>query len=188
VSRTTNERIQVSRSFEAVWCEGTSDRCPNPKWHFHGCAREVFSYLELIRSRNNHGGFLFMRIDDIVAHTKDWSKGGKPFKRRQVTRVLATLRQLCIIGNYETRMIKGRAVSGWQMAPHGLWAETKGGVCDFKHWPDFEPRQRELMGNQQDDSHNDMPNDTSDDMSNDTDVVSDDMPNDTPESVVITSK
>ena len=68
---TPNDRIQISRSFEAGGAR-RNQRVPNPKWHFHGCAREVLTYLELIRQKDNHGGFLFMEVDDIVAHTKDW--------------------------------------------------------------------------------------------------------------------
>lgn len=188
MNRTPNDKIQISRSFQAVWCEGTSDKCPNPKWHFRGCAREVFSYLELIRSKNNHGGFLFMEIADIVAHTKDWNKGGNTFSEIQVKRVLAAFRQLGIIGKYETRMIKGRAVRGWQMASHFFWAEAKGGVCDFKHWPDFEPNQREVMGNQQDDTDNDTANDTANDTRNDTDLADNDTANDTALSIVTADK
>ena len=182
--KSTNDKIQISRSFEAVWCKDGTNECPNPKWHFHGCAREVFSYLELIRSKNNHGGFLFMRVETIAAHTKDFGHGQRPYSVIQVKRVLAAFRHLGILGKYETRIIKGRAVKGWQMASHFFWAETKGGVCDFKHWPNFEPCQREVMGNQQDDTDNDTANDTP----NDTDLADNDTANDTAQSIVIASK
>jgi hypothetical protein len=184
VSAKPTDKIQISRSFKAVWCKGTSDECPNPEWHFQGCAREVFSYLELIRSKNNYGGFLFMRIEDIVAHTKDHGRGKRPYSIQQVKRVLAAFQQLGILGKYETRVIKRRAFRGWQMASHFFWAETKGGICDFKHWPDFEPLQRELMGNQQDETDNETPNETA----NETDLAHNETPNETPSSLVITSK
>ena len=188
MSKSTNDKIQISRSFQAVWCEGTSDKCPNPKWHFRGCAREVFSYLELIRSKNNYGGFLFMRIADIVAHTKDYGHGRRPYSIQQVKRVLAVFQQLCIIGKYETRMIKGRAVKGWQMASHHFWAETKGGQCDFKHWPEFEPRQRELMGNEQDETDNETANETPDETANETGFRDNETANETGQSLVIATK
>lgn len=188
MNRTPNDKIQISRSFQAVWCKDRTDECPNPKWHFRGCAREVFSYLELIRSKNNHGGFLFMEVDDIVAHTKDWSKGGKPFTRRQVQRVLKAFRLLGIIGKYETRLIKGRAKSGWQMASHFFWAETKGGQCDFKHWEKFEPCQREVMNNQQDVTANVTLNVTANVTPNVTDLRVNVTPKVTPESDVIAAK
>jgi hypothetical protein len=188
VSHATNDKIQISRSFEAVWCEGTSNECPNPKWHFRGCAREVFSYLELIRSKNNHGGFLFMRVADIIAHTKDWAKGRKPFSERQVKRVLAAFQLLGIIGKYETRMIKGRAVKGWQMASHHFWAETKGGQCDFKHWPDYEPNQRKLMHNEQNGTDNGTANGTDDVTANGTDLEDNGTADGTAQSAVISVK
>ena len=140
--------------------------------------------MEKIRNKNNYGGFLFMRIDDIVAHTKDYGHGKRSYSIQQVKRVLKVFQLLGIIGNYETRMIKGRAFRGWQMASHFFWAETKGGVCDFKHWPDFEPRQREVMGNQQDETDNETPNETA----NETQSAHNETPNETPSSLVITSK
>jgi hypothetical protein len=101
-----------------------------------------------------------------------------------VKRVLAAFQQLNIIGKYETRMIKGRAKKGWQMASHFFWAETKGGVCGFKHWPEFEPRQRELMGNQQDETDNETANETA----NETDLTDNETANETAKSLVIATK
>jgi hypothetical protein len=152
--------------------------------HFRGCAREVFKYLEMIRKENNHGGFLFMKVATIAARTKDWAKSGRPFSEIQVKRVLRSFQKLGILGKYETRMVKRRAVRGWQMAGHEWWAEVGGGTCDFKHWSDLEPLQRELMGNQQDETDND----TADDTLDDTDSADNDTANDTAGSIVISTK
>ena len=89
-----------------------------------------------------------MRVADIIKHTKDWAKGGRPFSERQVKRVLRVFQDLGILGKYETRIIKGRAVSGWQMAQHAHWAEASGGLCDFTYWREYEPNQRTYQDNQ----------------------------------------
>ncbi|MGA7638022.1 MAG: hypothetical protein WA657_23155 [Candidatus Acidiferrales bacterium] len=181
MNKSVINKIPVSRSFQAVSCKGTSNECPNPKWHFHGCAREVFSYLELIRSKNNHGGFLFMRVADIVAHTKDYGHGRRPYSIQQVKRVLAVFQQLGIIGKYETRTINGHPKKGWQMASHFFWAEVKGGVCDFKHWPDYEPRQRELTSDEQNETDNETDNETADE----TDLADNETADETAQSLII---
>lgn len=62
-------------------------------------------------------------------------------------------RQLGILGAYNTRTIHGRRYSGWQMAGHAFWAETYGGICDFKQWGEFEPKHQQCMGNVKCESH-----------------------------------
>jgi hypothetical protein len=121
--------IPKSRSFEAIKCK--DGVCPGAKYHFHGCAREVYTYLEFIREKDIYGGFLFMKIDNIVEHTKDWNNDGKPFTKRQVYRVLEVFRTLGVLGPYETRPVRGRAVRGRQFGNHGLWSEIRDGVCQF---------------------------------------------------------
>jgi len=180
IKSAVRNKIQVSRSFTAVWCKDGSNACPGHHLHFRGCAREVFKYLEDIRKHNNHGGFLFMRVSTIAAHTKDFRNGERPFSKIQVKRILRIFQDLGIIGKYETRIIKGRAISGWQMSGHEWWAETNGGTCDFKHWEDFEPNQRKCMGNKTDDTCND----TADDTADDTDSTDNDTTNDTTPSIV----
>lgn len=129
-----------------------------------------------------------MRISDIVAHAKDYGHGQRPYSIQQVKRVLAVFQQLCILGKYETRMIKGRAVKGWQMASHFFWAETKGGQCDFTHWPEFEPLQRELMGNREDETDNETANETVNETVNETDIADNETANETGQSLVILTK
>lgn len=63
------------------------------------------------------------------------------------------LRELRIIGRYNTRTIHGRRYSGWQMASHGFWAESSGGICDFRHWVEFEEKHQQCMGNAKCESH-----------------------------------
>jgi hypothetical protein len=180
-SRTAaSDKIQISRSFTAVWCKDGNNACPGHHLHFRGCAREVFKYMDMIRKKQNHGGFLFMRVSTIAANTKDFRNGDRFFSKIQVKRVLRIFQDLGIIGKYETRMIKGRAISGWQMSGHEWWAETNGGICDFKHWTDFEPKQRKCMGNRMDDTRND----TADDTPDDTDLGDNDTANDTSPSIV----
>ena len=120
-------------------------KCVHDEYHFHGAAREIYSYLKLFAG--NHGGFVFMTVDDIVAHTKRWNKGRKPFTKRHCERILRMFRVLGVVGNYEIRKIRGRSVKGMQMGRHALWAESRGGICDFIHWEELESKSSQFMGN-----------------------------------------
>ena len=184
-SRTAaSNKIQISRSFTAVWCKDLSNACPGHHLHFRGCAREVFKYMDMIRRKQNHGGFLFMRVSTIAAHTKDFGHKQRPYSIQQVKRVLRVFQELGILSRYETRMIKRRAVRGWQMAGHDWWAEVSGSTCDFKHWSDLERLQRELMGNHQDETDNETLNETI----NETDIAHNETANETGRSLVIACK
>lgn len=176
----------TSRSFSPVWCKG--EQCLNDEYHFHGAAREVYSYLKLLALR--HGGFVFASVGDITEHTKRWSKGRVPFSQSHCERILRMFRELGILGDRDTRTIHGRRYSGWQMASHVWWAESHGGICDFKHWGEFESKRRQCMGNakcesyQQNDGRNDGPNDGP----NDGDFDRNDGQNDGAQTIVIEPK
>jgi hypothetical protein len=132
-----------SRSFRPVPLK--NGRCPNDEWHFKGAAREVYSYLKLLGQ--NHGGFVFCSVGDIVRHTKRWSKKGQPYGESTVKRILAMFRQLGVIGSYETRKIHGRTYHGWQFGRHEFWAQTYGDFCDFKDWDSLQSKYAKWMGN-----------------------------------------
>lgn len=134
----------INRSFRPV--KLVKLECPCAKYHFHGLAQCVYTYMEKLSA--NHGGFVFASVDDIVRHTKQWSKDEKPGSKRQVERILCIFRALHIIGDRDTRTIHGREYKGWQFAPHAFWAETQGGVCDFRFWPEYVENQRKCMGNE----------------------------------------
>ncbi|MGH9739813.1 MAG: hypothetical protein ACRD4X_14690 [Candidatus Acidiferrales bacterium] len=105
----------------------------------------MYSYLKLLAAR--HGGFVFASVDDIMRHTKKWSKGREPFSERQGKRILRMFRELHILGKYETRIIHGRKYRGWQFAHHEWWAESHGDFCDFKAWDEYESNHSYLQGN-----------------------------------------
>jgi hypothetical protein len=136
----------VSRSFSPVSSTWFVDgKCVHDEYHFHGAAREIYSYLRLFAK--NHGGFVFMTVDDIVEHTRKWNKGGKPFTKRHCERILRVFRELGVVGNYEIRIIRGRAIKGMQLGRHEFWAKSCGDTCDFTHWCDYESKASQFMGN-----------------------------------------
>jgi hypothetical protein len=141
-----------SRSFSPVWCKG---ECPSDEYHFHGAAREIYSYLKVLAER--HGGFVFPGISDITRHTKKWNKSRQPFSERQCKRILRMFRELKILGRRETRTIHGRRYKGWQMSKHSFWAELNGGICDFKHWGEFEPKLKACMGHKHKSNQQNVP-------------------------------
>lgn len=125
----------LSWTFVPVWLE--NDKCPAAKRHFRGCAREVYGYLEKIAKR--HGGFVFPTVADIVRHTKKWAtKNREPFSQRECERTLRTFRELGILGKRCRRKIHKRLYDGWQFYPHECWAESGGGMCEFKQWQKLE--------------------------------------------------
>jgi hypothetical protein len=126
-----------------VWTK--SGQCPNERYHFHGAARELFGYLQCLGK--NHGGFVFAQVPNITKHMKNWNKGKHPFTQRHCERLLRMFRELQVISDRRTCVIRGRRYSGWELLPHGWWAEAKGGQCDFKHVGDFEKTRQQFMGN-----------------------------------------
>ena len=149
--------------------------CPCAKYHFHGLARCVYTYLEKLAA--NHGGFVFASVDDIVRHTKRWSKETEGSKS-QVERILRILRVLRILGDRETRTIHGREYEGWQFASHSFWATAQDGVCDFRFWAEFANDQRKCMGNEKVAFDNDGRNDGQNDGRNDGHLAQNDGRND----------
>ena len=177
----------TNMSFKPVWCE--NGKCPGDKRHFKGAAREVYGYLRLLAQR--HGGFVFARVSDITRHTKMWAdKNGKSFSKPQCERIMRIFRELGILGEYCTRKIHRRHYSGWQFFEHDLWAESSGGMCDFKRWERYEKMYPYLMGNEkledfylhdfqeENDGVNDGPDDGENDGTNDGESASNDGAND----------
>lgn len=137
----------VSRCFRPVTL--THGQCPNDEWHFRGAAREIYSYLKLLAA--NHGGFVFASVSDIARHTKQWRRGQRQASKSHCERILRIFRVLGILGEYETRVIHGRAYQGRQFnTVHKFWATAHDGICDFKYWKAYEGEQRKYMGNQKD--------------------------------------
>ena len=107
-------------------------RCVNHEYHFHGAAKEVYSYLMLHADKRD--GFVFSSVDDIVAHTKRYQKSHKPFKKRHCERILSEFRTRKILGDYETRFLDGIGYrSGWQVRPHDEWTTQRGERCEFRY-------------------------------------------------------
>jgi hypothetical protein len=135
----------TNMSFKAVWQE--NGICPGDKRHFKGAAREVYGYVRLLAKR--HGGFVFATVPNITKHTKMWAdKNGKSFSQAQCERILRAFRELGILGERCTRTIHHRKYSGWQFYEHDVWAESGGGMCEFKRWERYEKKYQYLMGNE----------------------------------------
>ena len=136
----------TNKSFIPLWLE--DGKCPNDKRHFKGAAREVYGYLRFLAQR--HGGFVFASVPNITKHTKIWAdKNGKTFSQRQCERIIRAFRVLGILGARTTRTVHKRQYSGWQFHEHESWAESGGGMCEFKHWEEYESSYQYLMGNQE---------------------------------------
>lgn len=146
----------VNRSFLPVWFE--NGKCPAAKRHFRGCAREVYGYLEKLAQ--NHGGFVFPTVADIVRHTKKWKTrlGAKDspcarlpdyerYSRAECKRVIRAFRELGILGTSCVRTVHGCKYRGWQFYPHECWTESGGGICELKHWERYSLKSQWFMGN-----------------------------------------
>lgn len=174
----------VSRSFRPVTLL-PGGQCPNDEWHFQGAAREVYSYLKLLAAR--HGGFVFPSVDDIVRHTRQWSRGQKNFSKPQCERILRIFRELSILGDYETRVIHGRSYRGWQFGPHKFWSCIRIGSdkCEFEMWELYEGKS--YMGNKHKQNQKDaIGNDGLNDGQNDGDLGQNDGQNDGGQTIVST--
>jgi hypothetical protein len=162
----------TNMSFKPVWHEG--GKCPGDKRHFKGAAREVYGYIRLLAKRND--GFVFAKVPNITEHTKIWaSKNGKSFSQPQCERIMRAFRELGILSERCTRTIRHRTYHGWQFYEHDVWAESSGGMCEFKRWERYEKKYQYLMGNEKLEDfylhdfqeENDGVNDGSDDGAND---------------------
>lgn len=167
----------TSRLFSAVWHK--NGECPCDRYHFHGAAREVYSYLKLLAQR--HGGFVFASVGNITEHTKKWNRNRVPFSESHCKRVLRMFRRLGVISDRHVCLIKGRTYNGWQVLTHDRWAESYGGMCEFKEWDKFESTRKQIMGNAKCESNheNELQNGIHNDTENGTRKRQNDTQNDT---------
>lgn len=132
-----------TRSFIPVTLKNGS--CPDPAWHFKGCAREVFKYLRFLANLSD--GFIFCGIKTIVRNTKNWKKNRRPYEERQVRRVLKAFIALGVL-LVVVQKANGRTRTGWRLADHDAWTEPCGHICEFIAWDLWESHHAKCVGNQ----------------------------------------
>jgi hypothetical protein len=142
----------TSRSFSSISLT-KHGCCPNPKWHFHGIAREVYGYLAE-RAKQNPDGFVWARTETIAAKTKKWSGAKNPASVSQVERILKIFRSLEVISDRQSQAIDGRKRRGFYVYSHERWSEIMGAHCEFKKWEVYEEQGQCFMGHsKQSDGH-----------------------------------
>ena len=101
------------------------------KKHYKNVLREVVGYLDMLAG-NDPERFAFASVPDITKHCNKFSKGGAPYKQRQVENALEFLRAQFVISGRVERQRLGLLRSGFIVTPHDALCLRAKNCCEFK--------------------------------------------------------